>query len=148
MNARDALLQRITKRMVHTRELLEEFDDRSAELKRVNTAWNVRDLVAHLAYWTDEGAKQIPVLAAGGKKRDYDIERINDEVFNKNKRMPFLMLLPRLRAAEDGFLAAVRAVEPKLLADDTPVRQWVEGIGVEHYDAHRQSLEEAVGLVS
>ncbi len=148
MDAKDALLQRITKRMVHTRELLEEFDDRSAELKMINTMWNVRDLVAHLTFWVEEGANQVPVLATGGKLPDYDIDRLNDEVFHRNKRMSFVMLTPKLRAAEDAFLAAVRAVAPSLLVGDTLVREIVETIGVTHYDAHLRSLEEATGLMS
>jgi len=144
MNVRDALLQRIQSRMVRTRTALERFDDVTAVRMLLGLRWNVRDLVGHLAYWTSEGADEIPRLAAGGKKKDYDIDRINEEVFQANRRMSFVMILPQLREAEERFLAAVKSVEPKLLADDTPVRQWIDGVGIDHYDAHKQDLQAAV----
>ncbi len=144
MDTRDALAQRISRRMTKMRSALERFTDRTAERYLVNDDWNVRDLVAHIAYWTGEGADQIPLLAAGKPKRDYDVEGINETVFKKNRRMSFVMLLPQLRAAEDRFLAAVRSVNPELLVDETHVRRWIDGVGIEHYDTHWRSLEEVL----
>ncbi len=145
MDVRDALAQRISKRMTKMREALERFTDRSAERYLVNDLWNVRDLVAHFIFWTGEGADQIPLLAAGKPKKDYDIDGINETLLKKNRRMSFVMLLPELRAAEDRFLAAVRSVDPELLIDDeTPVRRWIEDVGIEHYDTHWRSLEEVL----
>lgn len=144
MDVRDALVQRISKRMTKMREVLERFTDRTAERYLVNDDWNVRDLVAHLAHWTGEGADQISLLAAGKPKKDYDIEGINETVFKKNRRMSFVMLLPQLRAAEERFLTAVRSVNPELLVDETPVRQWIDDVGIKHYDAHWRGLEEVL----
>ncbi len=143
MDVRDALLQRIQSRMLRMRSNLERFDDRTAERCLVSLDWNVRDLVGHFAYWADEGAKQIPILAAGGKKKDYDIERHNAEAYKQNRRMSFVMLLPRLREGEERFLAAVKAVKQELLIGETLVREWIEDVGIEHYDVHRRRLEQA-----
>ncbi len=144
MDVRDALSQRISQRMLRMRQALERFNDRTAERYLVGDRWNVRDLAGHFIYWTNEGAEQIPLLAAGGKKKDYDVDRINEDVYQKDRRMSFVMLLPKLRGAEERFLAAVRSVKPELLRDDTPVREWIDGVGIKHYDTHWRGLEEAL----
>ena len=143
MDVREALLQRVQKRMVRTRETLERFDDRTAERFQVSDAWNVRDLVAHLAYWTNEGANRIPKLAAGGKSKQIDIERTNDEVYHKNRRMSFVMLAQQLRDAERRFIDAVRNVDSQQLIGETEVREWIDEC-IKHYDYHRPGLKEAV----
>lgn len=142
MNVRDAILQRTTDRIMRMRAALERFDDASAEREKIGPKWNVRDLIGHFVYWTDEGAKQIPELAAGRALPAYDLERINDDVFKKNRRMSFVMLLPQLRAAEERLLAAIRTAPPDQLID-TPLREWIDGAGSEHYDHHWPGLKAA-----
>jgi hypothetical protein len=144
MDARDALLQRITSRMVRMREALERFNEITAERMLVGPNWNVRDLVGHFAHWVDEAAGQVPLLAGGAAPKEYDVDRINDEVYRANRRMSFVMLLPRLRAAEECLLAAVRAVKPELLVGETSVRQAIEQAVIQHCDAHWPDLREAV----
>ncbi|HVP12142.1 MAG TPA: ClbS/DfsB family four-helix bundle protein [Phycisphaerae bacterium] len=144
MDARDALLQRITSRMVRMREALERFNDMTAERMLVGDNWNVRDLVGHFVFWLNELADQVPRLAAGGMPKKYDVDRINDETYRRNRRMSFVMLWGQLRAAEERLLTAIRKLDLKLVMDDTPVRQAIEQIGVEHYDAHWRGLRQAL----
>ena len=144
MDARDALMQRLTSRMVRMREALDRFNDMTAERMLVNDDWNVRDLVGHFVFWAGELAEQIPLLAAGRKPKNYDVDKLNDETYRKNRRMSFVMLSSQLRAAEDRVLAAVRAVDMNLLMDDTPVRQAIEQMGIQHYETHWPGLHEAI----
>jgi hypothetical protein len=144
MDARDAILQRITSRMVRMREALDHFNDMTAERMLVGDNWNVRDLVGHFVFWVNEAAEQIPLLAAGGKPKSYNVDRVNDETYRRNRRMSFVMLWGQLRASEERLLAAVRAVNMKLLMDDSPVRQVIEDIGFKHYETHWPGLREAV----
>ena len=144
MDVREALLQRVQKRIVRTREMLDRFDDRTAERFQVSDTWNVRDLVGHLAHWTDVGANRIPTLAVGGQSKQYDLDQANDEVYRKNRRMSFVMLVPQLRDAERRFIEAVRNVDSQQLLAETEVREWIETC-IEHYDYHRPGLKEAVG---
>jgi len=142
VNVRDAILQRVTDRIMRMRQALERFDDASAEREKVGPKWNVRDLAGHFVYWTDEAARQIPELTAGRPAKKYDIERINDEVYKKNKRMSFVMLLPQLRAAEERLIAAIRTAPPDQLID-TPLREWIDQTGADHYDHHWPGLKAA-----
>lgn len=144
MDARDMLLQRLTRKITRMREALDEFDDTTAERMLVNDDWNVRDLVGHMTFWADEAVAEIPRVAKGGTIKDYDIDRINDEVFRKNKRMSFVMLRPQLRDAEDKLINALRALSGDVVVDDeAPARRWLD-VMLEHYDHHWPGLEEAV----
>lgn len=142
MDLKAALLQNIDKRFQQFREAFGRFDDASAEREMVGPKWNVRDLAGHLAHWTSEGAAQIPSLAAGKPMPDYDLEKVNEEVYRRNRRMSFVMLLPQLRAAEERFLAAVKAV-PDAMLIDSPVREWIGFTGAGHYEKHWEGLKGA-----
>jgi hypothetical protein len=142
MDVRDALVQRLTDRFLRFRTVFERFDDATAMRERVGAKWNVRDLAGHMFYWTGEAARRLPEIAAGGKAPAYDLDRINDEVFRRNRRMSFVMLLPQLRAAEEGLLEAVRRLPPAGLLD-SPARAWIDLAVLEHYDHHWPGLKGA-----
>jgi len=147
MNVRDAIYQRANQRIMRARAVFERFDDASAEREMVGARWNVRDLAGHLVHWTAEAAEQLPRIAGGAAMPDYDLERINDEVYRRNKRMNYVMLLPQLRAAEDRFLAALNRVDPAKLVGETPVRECISFMLLEHYDHHWPGLEAAAKRV-
>ncbi len=146
MNIRDALIQRLTKRIARMREAFDRFDDATAEREMVGERWNVRDLAGHMAHWSGEAAERIPLLAAGAPSKDYDLDRVNDEVYRRNRRMSYVMLLPQLRAAEDRLLAAIRSVPAGSLMD-SEARRWVDTI-IEHYGHHWEPLKAAVDRLS
>ncbi len=142
MDIRETIIQRIQNRITRTRAAFERFDDAAAELQMVGPKWCVRDLTAHLLHWIEEGTAQIPLRATGRPAPAYDLNRINDEVYRKNRRMSFAFLLPRLREAEERFIAAVRTTDPKGLID-SKLREWIETVGIEHYDHHWPGLKAA-----
>ncbi len=143
MNVCDAILQRTNDRIMRMRAALERFDDASAEREKVGPKWNVRDLAGHFVHWTGEAARRIPEIIAGKPEEKYDMERINDEVYKKNRRMSFVMLLPQLRAAEERLLTAIRTAPPDQLID-TPLREWIDVAGGDHYDHHWPGLKAAM----
>lgn len=144
MNLLEALTQRLTDRFMRFRTAFERFDDVAAEGERVGPKWNVRDLAGHMAFWTDEAARRLPEIAASGKAPTYDFNKVNDEVFRKNRRMSFVMLLPQLRAAEGRLVEALKRVPEDVLID-SPARTWIDEAVIEHYDHHWPGLKAAVG---
>lgn len=147
MDIRSSLAQRVNQRFIKARAAFDRFNDLSAERERVGPNWNVRDLAGHLAHWTAEAAAQLPSIAAGSPMPQYDLDAVNDEVFRRNRRMSFVMLLPQLRSAEDAFLAALQRVNPQLLVD-SPAREWIDFTTVDHYDKHLPGLLDAAARLS
>ena len=143
MDVRSAILQRVSERIMRFRTAFDRFDDSAAEHERVGPKWNVRDLAGHLAYWTAYVAERLPQLSAGAPTAQLDFDRINEEVFRKNRRMSFVMLLPQLRSAEERALAAVGRVSPELLIDG-PVRDCIDEGLIDHYDHHWPGLKSAL----
>lgn len=142
MDVRDAICQRLITRFTRMRQAFERFDDSQAEAQKVGPKWNVRDLAGHLVYWDLEAAAQVTRVALGNPVPAYDFDRVNDEVFRKNRRMSFVMLLPQLRAAEERLLAAIRSVPVNQLLEG-PLRDWVDSAGADHYDHHWPGLDAA-----
>ncbi len=142
MNVRDAIEQRLRTRIVRMRTAFDQFNDVAAERERVGPNWNVRDLAGHFVFWTAEGATQIERLSRGETLPAYDLEKINADVYRRNRRMSFVMLLPQLRTADEALLAAIRKCKPDMLIGETPLRTWIDTLA-DHYDHHWPSLKAA-----
>jgi len=41
-------------------------------------SWGVRDVLGHVAAWTDEASRRIPLLLAGAPSLDYDADAFNE----------------------------------------------------------------------
>lgn len=160
MTLLEAILQRFRDRMMRMRAALDRFSDESAEREKVGPKWNVRDLLGHYLFWTTEAAERLPEItraSVGFKPLDddadnakqverllppYDLDRVNDDVYKKYRRMSFVMLLPQLRAAEERLLQVLARVDPKQLVGETPLRTWVD-IHLDHYEKHWPGLKAA-----
>ena len=147
MNVRDAIIQRVTQRIMKMRTAFERFDNDAAEREMVGPKWNVRDLAGHMAYWAEYSVDRMKRKARNetlAPLTDRDIQAMNDETFRKNRRMSYVMLLPQLRSAEERVLQVLSAVDPAQLVGDTPLREFVNEALIEHYDHHAKALAEAV----
>ncbi|MBX3395882.1 MAG: hypothetical protein KF841_10995 [Phycisphaerae bacterium] len=160
MNLIEAILQRFRDRMMRMRGAFDCFGDESAERIKVGPKWNVRDLLGHFVFWTTEAAERLPEIvksssafrpvdddeasaaAAMALLPAYDLDRVNDEVYRKYRRMSFVMLMPQLRSAEEKLLQAVSRLDSKQLVGDTPLRAWID-IHLDHYTKHWPGLKSA-----
>ncbi len=58
--------------------------------------------------------------------------------------MSFVMMVPRLRDAEEKLLGVIRSLSNDTVIDnEAPARRWID-VMLEHYDHHWPQLEEAV----
>ena len=145
MNVRDAIIQRVTQRIMKMRTAFERFDNESAEREMVGPKWNVRDLAGHMAYWADFSVGRLKSLARGEPVTPLgNFDAINEEVYRKNRRMSYVMLLPQLRSAEERVLQVLNAVDPKHLIGETPLREYLDAALIEHYDHHGKALDAVV----
>jgi len=149
MNVRDAIIQRVTQRIMKMRTAFERFDNDTAEREMVGPKWNVRDLAGHMAHWADFSVGRLRSLGRGEAVTSLgNFDAINDEVYRKNRRMSYVMLLPQLRSAEERVLQVLGAVDPQHLIGETPLREYVDAALIEHYDHHGRALDAAVRRIS
>jgi Protein of unknown function (DUF1706) len=148
MDIRSALIQRVTARFMRFRATFERFDDRTAEAEKVGPNWNVRDLAGHLAFRTAQTAKRLAQKAAVPTPNPRDVDQANEEVYIKNRRMSFVMLLPQLRAAEEKLLSALQSVPNESLLVDSPHRDLIDQGIIAHYDHHWPGLQSAASRIT
>ena len=102
--------------------------------------WTLRELIGHLASWTEAAARGIVEDMAGypciGEERDTFNGRARERVSVESDAE----LLQRYGAARTMFLATVMAAPPAVLLPGAAAGQWARGV-VEHYMGHIASIE-------
>lgn len=114
--------------------------------------WNVRDLVAHVAFWDHHAADALELAVSGrGDTFAYDgaeTDRMNADNAAEAQRLD----LDAARAWEDrellGFRSRIAGLEPFLLSlelgNGDTVEQVIRYDGPDHYAEHADQLEAAL----
>ncbi len=110
--------------------------------------WSVRDLVVHVAAWSEHGAGAVQLAAAQrGLEFAYaktDTDRMNAEVLAEARSISPHAALTREAEAFDRFRAAVAGLDPSLLAVVLGNGDTVEAVirydGPDHYSEHAGHL--------
>lgn len=107
-------------------------------------AWSARDLVAHVAFWSDHGADALE-LAASGRGADFDYESsetdaINEEVFAGASTLTPMEAYEREQVAFERFRDDLADLDPALLdlalGNGDRVLAVVRYDGPDHYAEH------------
>jgi len=110
--------------------------------------WSARDLVAHVAFWSDHGADALE-LAASGKGGDFDYDSsqtdaINDEVFAGASTLTPMEAYEREQVAFERFRDALSELDPGLLdltlGNGDTVAAVVRYDGPDHYAEHTEHI--------
>jgi hypothetical protein len=110
--------------------------------------WSARDLVAHVAFWSDHGADALD-LAASGKGGDFDYDSsqtdaINEEVFAGSSTLTPMEAYEREQVAFERFRDALSALDPALLdlvlGNGDSVEKVVRYDGPDHYAEHTDHI--------
>jgi hypothetical protein len=148
---RRQFLDRIARSRAATLALLARLPAETLERPRTQGAWSVRDVLAHIAAWEEEGARRLARIARGGGARIvwYDtmaeVDRFNARVVRAVRRRPARALLARLARARTGLVRALRRLPPGALADPghtLPVTVWLREFAWTHERDHRQEVRE------
>ena len=111
-------------------------------------AWSARDLVAHVAFWSDHGTDALE-LAASGKGGDFDYDSsqtdaINEEVFASASTLTPMETYEREQVAFERFRDALSELDPALLdltlGNGDTVDAVVRYDGPDHYAEHTEHL--------
>jgi hypothetical protein len=111
-------------------------------------AWSARDLVAHVAFWSDHGADALELAAAGkGGDFDYDssqTDAINEEVFAGSSTLTPMEAYEREQVAFERFRDVLSGLDPTLLdlelGNGDTVEKVIRYDGPDHYAEHTDHL--------
>ena len=110
--------------------------------------WSARDLVAHVAFWSDHGADALE-LAAADKGRDFDYDSsqtdaINEEVFAGASTLTPMEAYEREQVAFERFRDILSELDPLLLDETLGNGDTVEAVvrydGPDHYAEHTEHI--------
>ena len=110
--------------------------------------WSVRDLVVHVAFWSEHAAEALSLATAGrGAEFAYDdtqTDSMNARLLTESRRTPPQAAIEREALAYEAFAAAVAALDPALLdlalGNGDTVEEVIRYDGPDHYREHTEHL--------
>jgi hypothetical protein len=124
-----------------------------AEILRPRTqgAWSIKDVLAHIVAWEEEGARRLTLVARGRGDRIvfYDdmaaVDRFNSRAVAAARSTPLPGILRRLIRARQRLVMTLRRLPPRSLNDpahELPVMVWLREFAWTHESAHRRQMKE------
>ena len=118
--------------------------EEAASAPGLTARWSIKDALAHIAAWEQEGARVVEGIADGTVRprryADEEIERFNEEAVAARRGRTLDELLAESRAAHAAMLAAVARL-PDEVDEHTPAYKVVDGFTVEHMAHHAAQIE-------
>jgi uncharacterized damage-inducible protein DinB len=146
---RRRFLERITRSRGATLALLARMPRADVERPRTQGAWSIRDVLAHIAAWEEEGVRRLDLVARGRADRMVwyetmaEADRFNAQAVRAARRTPLPRLLTRLARARARLVQALQRLPPRALGDAThalPVTTWLREFAWTHEQAHRREI--------
>jgi hypothetical protein len=111
--------------------------DRFDEPSVTDEGWSPKDVMYHVAAWTEEAAKVLGRIAAGThRESDPDVQALNEEWFEEGRGLEDDVV--RIRFAKGR--VAMRQVFSRLPEVDPSAWEWFEESGPRHYAEHLPDL--------
>ncbi len=111
--------------------------DRFDEPSVTEEGWSPKDVMYHVAAWSEEAAKVLGRIAAGThRENDPDIQALNEEWFEEGRGLDDDVV--RIRFAKGR--VAMRQVFSTLTEVDAQAWEWFEESGPRHYEEHLPDL--------
>jgi hypothetical protein len=141
---RDALLAELGDRRTDFLAALADVDPVLRTTPGLVDAWSARDLVVHVAFWSDHAADAL-ALAAGGRGAEFaydasQTDALNDRVFVEGRQLSMDEAVAREQAAYSRFREALAGITDGLLAlrlgNGDTVEEVIRYDGVDHFVEH------------
>ena len=146
---RRRFVARIGRSRAATLALLARMPREAVERPRTQGDWSIRDVLAHVAAWEEEGTRRLALIARGRADRMVwyetmaEADRFNARAVRAARRTPLPRLLTRLARARAGLVRALRRLPPRALADPAhalPVTTWLTEFALTHEQGHRGAI--------
>lgn len=123
---------------------LEGLSEEEAGRTGLTAKWSVKDALAHITAWEQEGARVIAGLLDGTERPrrypDEEIERVNEEVVAARRGRTLGELLAETRAGHEAMLSALARL-PEEVDENSPAYKIARGFTVEHMTHHAAQIE-------
>lgn len=116
---------------------------------RTQGKWSVRDVLAHIAAWEEEGVQRLALIARGRGHRIHfyddmrEVDRFNARAVARGRAMPLPALFRRLAGVRRRLVAALRGLPPPALRDprhEVPVVGWLPAFAWVHEQRHLREI--------
>jgi len=118
---------------------------------RTQGAWSIKDVLAHIAAWEEEGTRRLRLLARGQGHRMVwyetmaEADRFNARAVRAARRASLAAMLRRLARARAGLVAALKRLPPRAIGDPgpgLPVTRWLREFAWTHEIGHRHEIRD------
>ena len=146
---RRGAIERMRRSRAATLSLLARLPEAAIRQPRTPRAWSIKDVLAHIAGWEEEGARRLELIARGrgDRIRFFDtmpeVDAFNARVVGTARRTPLPRLVARLARARVRLLRALQTLPSDALADpahELPVVVWLREFAWTHERAHRGEI--------
>jgi hypothetical protein len=116
---------------------------------RTQGVWSVKDVLAHIAAWEEEGTRRLELIARGRghRVRFYDdmraVDRFNARAVTRARTITLARLLRRLARARGRLIDALHGLPPQALRDpshEVPVGGWLPEFAWTHERSHLREI--------
>lgn len=132
-----------------TLRLLARIPEDAVLRPRTQGDWSIKDVLAHIAAWEEEGTRRLALIVRGRGNRIvwYDtmaeVDRFNARAVRAARRVSLAATLRRFAKARNALVSGLKRLPPRALADpthDLPVVTWLREFAWTHEAAHRQEI--------
>jgi hypothetical protein len=146
---RRGAIARMTRSRAATLRLLARIPEPEIRRPRTLGDWSIRDVLAHIAAWEEDGTRRLRLLARGQGHRMVwyetmpEVDRYNARAVRAARRATVAALRRRLARARAALVAALRQVPVRALGDPSPglpVTTWLREFAWTHETGHREAI--------
>jgi hypothetical protein len=141
----EQVLERLDKAWKEFEASYEALTEEQLLTPNVTGAWSVRDIIAHVTWWEEEGLKHLPLVLEGGKPERYSDKYGGIDDFNAimTVKRSSLTLAEVLKMHDDvhaELVEYVRNAPEDLYASETRFRRRLRLDTFGHYPGHTQAI--------
>ena len=142
-------IARMKRSRAATLTLLGRLPEEAVLRPRTQGEWSIKDVLAHIAAWEEEGAERMRLIARGRADRVHffddmaEADRYNARAVRAARRTSLPVMQRRLARARTALVAALRALPPDALRDPAhryPVVTWLPEFAWTHEEAHAREI--------
>ena len=151
-----SILDELRSKYVALEAILAPLDEAQMTTPGVIGDWSIKDILAHITAWQHRlltwlyAARHNEEPTISGPDSEEEMDRLNEQFYKENKSRPLADVLGDFRSSYLQIVEAVQAmpeedlIDPRRFAwlDGDPLRQLVAGDTYDHYEEHRQQIEE------